>query len=333
MIQIFSSILLLIAFMPLLQVLAQVPTPIADEQDETITVETELVNLHVRVNDESKRPVLDLIREEFAVFEDGAPQPIIFFSREQMPITYGIVIANTSSVQAQIGKLIGVGRTIIESNRIGDEAFIARFEPTRRARIRWDFTTDKAALFRTLDELHTRSRATTLYDCLYLSADYIARRGGIGEEEDTLRRRALVVITDGEDSGSHYKPEQLLAALREKDVQLYVINFVDDVATARGSGWKDSRERRRTRSRFFLEQLARETGGRAFFPRSAADLPVIAQEVTRDLRTQYVIGYRPTNRRRDGAFRNVRVTITTGKERRSVITRPGYRAARGDEKQ
>lgn len=302
------------------------------ETDETIRVETNLVNLHVRVVDELNRPLRDVRREEFSVFEDGVAQEIAFFSREEAPLTYGLVIANTSFARAQLGMFIGMSKTIIESNRAGDETFLARFRPERRASIEWRFTPDKAALFSALDELQTETRATALYDSIYLSAAHIAeqsdaaRMRGIG----LPRRRALILVTDGEDRGSRYTQAELLEQLRAEDVQLYIVGFVKETdgaaATHRRAGAPDE-------PRALLERLARETGGRAFFPRAVTELPRIAQEITRDLRTQYIIGYSPTNKARDGKFRRVRVALAPGasenQQRRRVVVRDGYRATRG----
>jgi Ca-activated chloride channel family protein len=303
------------------------------ETDETIRVETNLVNLHVRVVDEFNRPLRDVRREEFSVFEDGVAQEIAFFSREEAPLTYGLIIANTSFAQAQLGMFIGMSKTIIESNRAGDETFLARFRPERRASIEWRFTPDKAALFSALDELQTETRATALYDCIYLSAAHIAEQSDDRRTRGSRlpRRRALILVTDGSDRGSHYTQAELFEQLRAEDVQLYIVGFVKETdataATHKRAGAPEQE------ARALLERLARETGGRVFFPRAATELPRIAQEITRDLRTQYTIGYNPTNKARDGKFRRVHVALAPGtseeQRRRRVIVRDGYKAARG----
>ncbi|HLL70669.1 MAG TPA: VWA domain-containing protein [Pyrinomonadaceae bacterium] len=302
------------------------------ETDETIRVETNLVNLHVRVVDELNRPLMDVRREEFSVFEDGVAQEIAFFSRDEAPLTYGLVIANTSFARAQLGMFIGMSKTIIEGNRAGDETFLARFRPERRASIEWRFTPDKAALFNALDELQTETRATALYDGIYLSAAHIAEQSdAAGTRGGHLpRRRALILVTDGEDRGSHYTQAELFEQLRAEDVQLYIVGFVKETdsvaATHRREGAPEP-------PRALLERLARETGGRAFFPRAVTELPRIAQEITRDLRTQYTIGYSPTNKARDGTFRRVHVVLAPGaaeeQRRRRVVVRDGYKATRG----
>jgi Ca-activated chloride channel family protein len=131
----------------------------------------------------------------------------------------------------------------------------------------------------------------------------------------------LIVITDGEDRNSFYKQEQLFARLREEDVQIFVIGFVNELDKEAGLIRKSPREK----AVQLINKLATETGGRAFFPESLADLPQIANEIIRDLRTQYVIAYNPTNKTQDGTYRAIKVTVdqpATG-EKRIALTRNG----------
>ncbi|HEX8851975.1 MAG TPA: hypothetical protein VF754_00730, partial [Pyrinomonadaceae bacterium] len=114
--------------------------------------------------------------------------------------------------------------------------------------------------------------------------------------------------------------------LREEDVQIYVIGFVNELDREGGF----IRKSQRTRAVQLLDRLAKETGGRAFYPTSLSELPQIAEDITKDLRTQYVLSYNPTNKRRDGSFRAVRVAVADapGRDKRIAITRAGYTAPR-----
>ena len=113
------------------------------------------------------------------------------------------------------------------------------------------------------------------------------------------------MITDGEDRASFYSPDKLFARLREEDVQIYVIGFVRELDKEGGLIRKSPREKAVN----LINRLATETGGRAFFPESLSELPQIANEIVRDLRTQYVLAYNPTNKARDGSFRSIRVAV------------------------
>jgi Ca-activated chloride channel family protein len=169
-----------------------------------------------------------------------------------------------------------------------------------------------------LDSFYVEGGQTAVIDAVYLSAEHVSeyRRGDDGDR----RRRALIVITDGEDRNSFYKQEQLFARLREEDVQIFVIGFVNELDKETGLIRKSPREK----AVQLINKLATETGGRAFFPESIADLPSIANEIIRDLRTQYVIAYNPTNKTQDGTYRAIRVTVDQPSgEKRIALTRNG----------
>ena len=182
-----------------------------------------------------------------------------------------------------------------------------------------DFTANKDLLVDGLDSFYVEGGQTAIIDAVYLSAEHVSdyRKGDGGDR----RRRALIVITDGEDRNSFYKQEQLFARLREEDVQIFVIGFVNELDKEAGLIRKSPREKAVN----LIKKLASETGGRAFFPESVADLPQIANEIVRDLRTQYVIAYNPTNKTPDGTYRAIRVTVDqpSDSEKRIALTRNG----------
>ncbi|HEY0006656.1 MAG TPA: VWA domain-containing protein [Pyrinomonadaceae bacterium] len=299
------------------------PTPNPEGQevsdDERITIDTNLVSLNVRVIDRLNRPINDVRQEEFRVLEDGVVQPVEFFSKEEVPVSYGLAIDTSGSLRPQIDKVIEAGKIIIDSNKEGDETFLVRFVDQDKIETVQDFTADKTALSDALDSLYVEGGQTDIIDAVYLSADRIAqyKKGN----EDDRRRRALILVTDGENRNSFYTQEQLFARLREADVQIYVIGFVNDLDREGSLIRKSPREKAMN----FLERLAKETGGRAFYPSSVSELPGIAKEITRDLRTQFVISYNPTNKVKDGSFRSIRVTVADSPkgEKRIALTRSG----------
>jgi Ca-activated chloride channel family protein len=138
----------------------------------------------------------------------------------------------------------------------------------------------------------------------------------------------LIVITDGEDRTSFYSQEKLFARLREEDVQIYVIGFVRELDRDGGMIRKSPRDKAIN----LINKLATETGGRAFFPESLTELPQIADEIVRDLRTQYVISYNPTNKLRDGSFRAIKVAVdeSSSRDKRIALTRNGRVAPKGE---
>ena len=309
-------------------VLKPKPTPTPPEEfaeDEIVKISTDLVNLNVRVIDRNNRPIDNLRQNDFHVFEDGVPQPIESFSREEVPISYGMAVDTSGSLRSQLQAVIDAGKTIINSNKTGDETFLARFISSDAIETVQDFTASKDLLIDGLDDLYIQGGQTAIIDAVYVTAEHVAEYKK-GDDNDR-RRRALIVITDGEDRSSVYSQEKLFARLREEDVQIYVIGFVRELDKDSGLIRKSPREKAVN----LINKLATETGGRAFFPESLSELPKIADEIVRDLRTQYVVSYNPTNKSRDGSFRSIKVAVDDGAHDKHIaLTRNGRIAPKGE---
>ena len=299
------------------------PTPTPPdviEAGDTLVTNTELVQLHVRVIDRNNRPINSVPQSDFHIFEDGVPQTIEAFTREDVPISYGLAVDTSGSLRSQLQSVIDAGKTIIDSNKRGDETFLVRFISSDKIETVQDFTDNKEALMDGLDSFYVEGGQTAIIDAVYLSAEHVSeyRKGN----DSDRRRRALIVITDGEDRNSFYKQEQLFARLREEDVQIFVIGFVNELDKEAGLIRKSPREKAVN----LINRLASETGGRAFFPESISELPGIANEIIRDLRTQYVLSYNPTNKAQDGTYRAIKVTVDQPRgdsEKRIALTRTG----------
>ena len=298
------------------------PTPTPPEEldpESIIKINAELVQLHVRVIDRNNRPINNVPQNDFHVFEDGVPQTIETFTREEVPISYGLAVDTSGSLRSQLQSVIDAGKSIINSNKPGDETFLVRFISSDKIETVQDFTSSKEALLDGLESFYIEGGQTAIIDAVYLSAEHVSeyKKGDAGDR----RRRALIVITDGEDRNSFYKQEQLFARLREEDVQIFVIGFVNELDKEAGLIRKSPREKAVN----LIKKLASETGGRAFFPESISELQQIANEIVRDMRTQYVIAYNPTNKTQDGTFRAIKVTVDqpTDSEKRIALTRTG----------
>src|SRR5919205_2809504 len=139
-----------------------------------------------------------------------------------------------------------------------------------------DYTADKQSLNDALDDMFVEGGQTAVIDAVYLAAEHAGERKKNDPVEDK-RRRALILVTDGEDRASFYKQEQLFESLREEDVQIFVIGFVNELVKERGFITKSKRQK----AMDLLDRMAKETGGRAFYPNSLSELPQIADEITR----------------------------------------------------
>jgi len=305
------------------------PTPTPPEEygeGERVIVDTELVTLNVRVIDRNNRPIDNVREEELHVYEDGVEQPIAFFTREEVPIGYGLAVDNSGSLRGQLESVINAAKAIINSNKPGDETFLVRFISSDKIETLQDFTSSQDLLMDALDNMYIEGGQTAVIDAVYLSAERVAEYKK-GDDNDR-RRRALIVVTDGEDRVSFYKQEQLFAQLREADVQIYVIGFISELDREGGFIRKSPRDKAMN----LINKMASETGGRAFFPQSISELPQIANEIVRDMRTQYVLSYNPTNKARDGSYRAIRVTVSDApsRDKRIALTRSGRVAPKGE---
>ena len=300
------------------------PDPNSAEIDENsrLIMNTELVTLHVRVIDRNNHPINNVPKEDFRILEDGVPQPIFSFTREEVPVMYGLAVDTSGSLRPAFEQVINASKAIINSNKRGDETFLERFISSDKIETVQDFTANKDALMDGLDTLYIEGGQTAVIDGVYLAAEHVAeyKKGG----DDDRRRRALIVVTDGEDRASYYLESQLFQRLREEDVQIFVIGFVNELEAEKGLIRKSPRDK----AVALLNRLASETGGRAFFPNSISELPDIASEIVHDLRTQYVVSYDPTNKSHDGTYRSIKVTIADapGQGKRIALTRSGRTA-------
>jgi Ca-activated chloride channel family protein len=301
------------------------PTP-SPTEDEVIKIDTELVNLDVRVIDRNNRPINTLQEKDFKVYEDGVVQQIDFFSKSEVPTNYGLVVDNSGSLRAQLDKVIEAGKIFVNSNRPDDETMIIRFVGRDKIEIEQPFTPNKIDLIDSLDNLFIEGGQTAIRDAVYLAVENIDEYEKSKSFEDK-KRRALILVTDGEDRNSYYNEKQLFELLRESEVQIYVIGFIDDLSKEGGFISKSPQ----AKAKEFLERLATETGGKAYFPKSAAELPALAREISSELRTQYSIGYIPSNDRKDGTYRSIKVVVPDGpnNQKRIAVTRAGRKAEGG----
>ncbi len=303
------------------------PNPVSaiTDPNEVIKVETELVNLNVRVVDRNGRPVNNLAQREFKIFEDGNLQQIEFFERAEVPTNYGIVVDNSGSMRQLLDKVVEAGKVLINTNKPADESMIIRFVGRDKIEIEQQFTSNKTDLIDALDNLYIEGGQTAIIDAVYLAVENIDEYEK-NSKAGAPKRRALILVSDGEDRNSYYNEKQLFELLRESEVQIYVIGFVDELSKEGGFISKSPRDK----AKAFLERIATETGGKAYFPANAAALPELAREISNELRTQYSIGYIPSNDKKDGTYRNIKVQVDDGpnKEKRIAVSRAG-RVAEG----
>jgi len=269
---------------------------------------TDVVLLNVTVFDQTGRLVPGLDRGDFQVFEDGVLQEISNFARDPQPIALSLLIDSSTSMEPKLAIAQEAATGFAKRLSKKDVAQIIDFDS--QTQILQTFTNDEAALERAI----RRTRAggsTSLYNALYVGLDELKRlRFGSIEE---VRRQAIVLLSDGEDTSSLKTYEDVLDSAKRSEVIVYAINLKDrEVGTT--TRWNESE--------YVLRSLTQETGGKSYTVDDANQLPAIYSQIADELANQYTIGYTSKNAKRDGAWRRINVQVTRGGS--TARTKLGY---------
>jgi VWFA-related protein len=286
-------------------------TPRQDNSDKKLNDEgvyvfrkdVDEVLLHASVIDDKQHMITNLDRGAFTVFEDGKPQNIISFHHEDIPVAMGIVIDNSGSMREKRNKVNQAALNLVRSSNPRDEVFIVNFNDEYY--LDQDFTNNLLKLKEALEKIDARG-GTALYDAVVASAEHLKRNA-------RLDKKVLFVVTDGEDNASSESLEQAVKQLQEEDgPSVYAIGVLGD-------------EEHPKRARKALEIIAQRTGGMAFFPKTLDEVDAISKTIAHDIRNQYTIGYKPTNPKGAGGFRQIRVEAKAkGHGKLTVRTKSGY---------
>ena len=300
------------------------PANVPAEDDEVIRVETEEVSLKVRVLGANNRTVKNLDSAQFKVYEDGVEQPIVSVTTAQIPVISALVIDNSRSLRAQLAEIVEAGKTIVAANLPQDESAVVRFVSRDKIEVVRDFTPNINAIDNALDNLFVEGGQTAIIDAVYDTAQKVDDYQFSRKKED-VKTRALILVSDGDDRSSRHSEQELFDLLRGSQVQIYTVGFTGDVNSVADANGVNRREKAQS----LLTRLAEETGGKAYFPTSVNDLSGIAADISREIRTQYLISYAPIGESRAGNFRKILVTVADGanSEKRTVIARPGRTVA------
>ncbi len=280
--------------------------PAADQNGTyVIRKDVDEVLLHATVVDDRQHLVTNLTRDDFHVFEDGKPQAIISFHHEDIPVSMGIVIDNSGSMREKRAKVNQAALNLVRYSNPGDEVFVVNFNDEYY--LDQDFTNDLLKLKEALEKIDARG-GTALYEAVVASADHLAK-------DSRLERKVLFVVTDGEDNASRESLEEAIKQLQvENGPQVYTIGILGD-------------EEHPHRAKRALEIIAQRTGAISFFPKTLDEVDEISKQVAHDIRNQYIIGYKPTNPKSSGGFRQIKVEAKAkGHGKLTVRTKSGYYA-------
>jgi Ca-activated chloride channel family protein len=276
----------------------------------------EVVALNVTVLDPQQRLVSDLGRQDFAVFEDGVLQQIAYFETSEVPLDLAILIDTSVSMGPKLGFVRKAAANFARMLRPGDRAAVFGF--SGQVQVLTPFTSDPAEITSAIDRTQSGG-ATALYNAVYVA---LREFGRAVSPTDAVRRRAIVVLSDGEDTASLLSFDETLAEVRRAGVTIYAIGLRTDAFTpgpGRGRPFFSQAD-------YAMKALAQETGATVHFPQRPSDLDAAYAAIGQELARQYAIGYVSSNPMRNGAFRRVVVRLVERPEMRSR-TRTGYLAA------
>jgi Ca-activated chloride channel homolog len=285
-----------------------------DDGNFTLNVNVQLVQIPVTVTSKDGKLVDNLPQSSFQVFEDNVQQEITLFKHEDVPLSLGLVIDNSGSMRNKRQRVNSAALTFVRESNPDDETFIVDFDD--EAVLRQQFTRSMADLVDALADINTQGE-TALNDAVYLSLDQV-RTG-------SRDKKALLLISDGEDNKSKYGINKLLEHIKEsRDVTIYAIGLLEE-NDDRGGLFSKSPSKRAKED---LTKIAEITGGEAYFPKTVDEVSEICKHIARDLRNQYTLGYSPKNTKTDGGDRTIRVNVTppAGVSKINVRAKTTYKA-------
>ena len=283
-----------------------VSATIAAAQTPSFRTETRLVVLHATVLTSNGKRVTDLDQAAFTVYENGKPQPITLFRRDDVPISVGLLIDNSGSMRPLRSRVERAALAFARASNPQDELFVLNFAD--RVRVDVPMTSDIQILEAGIARVDSIG-GTALRDAIRTGELYL-------RDHARWDRRVLLIITDGYDNASETTLDQIRRQAELTDTMIEAIGLFggDDQGKIRAG-------------RHELTSITDRTGGGSYFPAGIDEIEAVAVDIARQIRNQYTIAYAPLDQRLDGSYRSIRLRVR-GKDRYSVQTKSGYRATR-----
>ena len=272
-----------------------------------------MVALSVTVLD-GKKPVAGLGQQDFEIYEDGIQQNVQFFESRAVPLDVILLLDASSSMGDKMNVVHEAARGFMKMLRQGDRGAVVAFADN--VRVIQPLTADAAAIEDAINSTQPKG-ATSLYNAIYVALKEFGRSA---HATGDIRRQAIAVLSDGEDTASLVGFEDVMSQARKTGVGIYTIALQSQFAALRASGKKQFSD-----AEYAMKSLAQETGAQSFFPSSVHELKNVYDTITSELSAQYSLGYSPSNARNDGRYRRIVVRVNGNPNYRSR-TRSGYTA-------
>ena len=292
---------------------AQTP-PRATPRPPVFGAGIEVINLNVSVTDARGRYVTDLVKNDFAVFEDGVRQELSIFNHEDIPISLVLMIDTSASMDEKLPTARAAAIRFVATLRPQDNAQVMQFND--RTTILQDFVAEHGRLENAISRTEAAG-PTALHNALYVALKELEKQKTQGE----LRRRAIVLLSDGEDTASLVSDDQVLDLARKTEINIYAISL-------RPRRMPDRNQVKFSQAAHLLTALTQDTGGQVHFPNSLSELDAVYDRIAEELRTQYSLGYVSSNKRSDGKWRRIVVRIPD-REDVQIRHKIGYYGPRG----
>jgi Ca-activated chloride channel family protein len=273
-----------------------------------------MVALNVTVTD-GRKLVTGLSADDFQVYEDGVRQQVSFFESTNVPMDVILLLDTSSSMRDKMPVVHDAANGFMKILREGDRGAIVAFADN--VRVLQDLTPDPAAIEAAINSTDANG-STALNNAIYIALKQFGRRAKTSED---VRRQAIAVLSDGEDTSSVVAFDDVVQLARKMGVSIYTIGLHSETSRQREQ-WGGAPL---SRSAYALRTLARETGAQAFFPSTVHELKTVYGRIADELEAQYSIAYAPTNGTSDGHFRRIIVRVPTNPEYQPR-TRTGYTA-------
>ncbi|MFL6351313.1 MAG: VWA domain-containing protein [Bryobacteraceae bacterium] len=266
--------------------------------------DTRLVVLHASVTDRKGKLITNLDKGAFKVFENGQPQQVKIFRREDVPVSLGLIIDDSGSMSTKRSRVEAAALAMVRASNPQDEVFIVNFNDD--AYLDVPFTSDIHKMEQGLARIDSRG-GTAMRDAINMSLDYI-------KDKAKKDKKVIVVVTDGNDNASSISLEKVVTRANQGDTLIYAIGL-----------FTEEERREAAKARRALNELTTATGGLAFYPKEVNDVQALTVQIAHDIRNQYTIAYSPNIQALDGSYRQIKVTVDApGKP--VVRTRSGYYA-------
>jgi Ca-activated chloride channel family protein len=296
--------------LPLLFLATALAAPLAiGAQQPAFRSAIDVVSMNVTVTDSTNRYITDLTEQDFEIFEDGVKQELTLFNRSNLPVALSLLIDTSSSMEDRMTTAQDAAIGFVRKLRPTDLGEVIGFDS--RAEVLQKFTSSPVELEQAIRKT-VAGGSTSMNNALYISLKGLKKIPI--RQEDEIRRQAIILLSDGEDTSSLVTFDDVLDLARRSETAIYAIGLMENGAAGQSKGFREAT--------YALRQLTNDTGGRAFFPADVKSLAMVYGQIYDELSSQYTIGYTSKNPRHDGAWR--RLVIRVARPNVQARTKQGY---------